>query len=99
MGLLVPWALVALGLAWAPFFPIIKKIWSSSFVLVAGGCSVMLLALAHWLVDVKGFRKLAFPLTVSAPWPVLSNKSISLPTTWVSELLLVRKSGLGVAGL
>jgi predicted acyltransferase len=49
--------LLALGWAWHPFFPVIKKIWSSSFVLVAAGWSALLLALFYTLVDVLGFRR------------------------------------------
>jgi predicted acyltransferase len=56
--------LVALGLAWSPLFPIIKKIWTSSYVLVAGGCSMMLLGSFHWVVDVKGWSKWALPFTI-----------------------------------
>ncbi|MDB6024031.1 MAG: hypothetical protein JWM68_254 [Verrucomicrobiales bacterium] len=37
-------------------FPVIKKIWSSSFVLVAGGFSAMLLGLFYFIVDVKKFN-------------------------------------------
>ena len=37
-------------------FPVVKKIWSSSFVLVAGGYSAMLLGLFYWVVDVKKWR-------------------------------------------
>ncbi len=48
--------LIALGWAWHPFFPVIKKIWSSSFVLVAGGWSAVLLGLFYWIVDVCGLR-------------------------------------------
>src|SRR5438046_4257605 len=33
---------IAAGLLWSIQFPIVKKIWSSSFVLVAGGCSALL---------------------------------------------------------
>jgi len=55
---------LALGLLWSPVFPVIKKIWTSSYVLVAGGCSFLLLALFYWLVDVKGWRKAAFPFVV-----------------------------------
>ena len=33
--------MLALGWAWHPFFPVIKKLWSSSFVLVAAGWSSM----------------------------------------------------------
>jgi len=54
-------AMIALGWAWHPFFPIIKKIWSSSFVLVAGGCSAVLLALFYALVDVHGWRRWTTP--------------------------------------
>jgi predicted acyltransferase len=48
--------MIALGWAWHPFFPVIKKIWSSSFVLVAGGWSAVLLALFYWMVDLRGWR-------------------------------------------
>ena len=36
-------------------FPVNKKLWSPSFVLVAGGCSSALLAVFHYLVDVKSW--------------------------------------------
>jgi predicted acyltransferase len=38
-------------------FPIIKQIWTSSFVLVAGGYSAVLLGVFHQLIDVWGWRK------------------------------------------
>ncbi|WP_397380942.1 acyltransferase family protein [Prosthecobacter sp.] len=49
--------LLALGWAWHPFFPIIKKIWSSSFVLVAAGWSAILLGLFYAIVDILGWRR------------------------------------------
>lgn len=55
---------LALGLAWMPFFPVIKKIWTSSYVLVAGGASLELLALFYYLVDVRGWTRWAFPFIV-----------------------------------
>ncbi|MBA3938399.1 MAG: DUF5009 domain-containing protein [Planctomycetes bacterium] len=48
--------LLALGWAWDLQFPVIKKVWTSSFVLVAGGWSVLLLAAFHWLIDVKMWK-------------------------------------------
>jgi predicted acyltransferase len=48
--------LVVAGWCWHPFFPIIKKIWSSSFVLVAAGWSALLLAAFYWLTDIKGWN-------------------------------------------
>jgi len=47
---------VIVGFAWSAQFPVVKKIWSSSFVLVAGGYSVMLLGLFYWVVDVLKFQ-------------------------------------------
>jgi predicted acyltransferase len=49
-------ALVTLGLFWGSQFPIIKKIWTSSFVLVTGGLSLVLLGLFHHLIDVCGYK-------------------------------------------
>ena len=43
--------LLAVGWAWHPFFPVIKKLWTSSFVLVAGGCSLLLMAVFLAIVD------------------------------------------------
>lgn len=43
----------ALGGLWALEFPINKKLWTSSFVMYAGGLSLMLLALAIWIVDAR----------------------------------------------
>jgi predicted acyltransferase len=43
----------ALGWAWGLEMPVIKKIWTSSYVLVAGGYSAMLLGAFFWIVDVK----------------------------------------------
>ncbi len=51
--------LVLAGHLWALQFPIIKAIWTSSFVLVAGGYSAILLGVAHQIVDVWGFKKWA----------------------------------------
>ena len=52
---------VFLGFVWGLEFPIIKKIWSSSYVLVAGGFSSILLGIFYWLVDVKKYRKWCQP--------------------------------------
>lgn len=48
------------GGIWSFNFPIIKNIWSSSFVLWAGGWSMLLLALFYWIIDVKGYQRWSF---------------------------------------
>lgn len=49
-------AMVAAGHLWSLQFPIIKYIWTSSFVLVAGGYSALLLGLFHQVIDVGGYK-------------------------------------------
>jgi predicted acyltransferase len=51
---------VLLGLLWSLLFPVIKLLWTSSFVLMGGGFSFLMLALFYWIIEVKGFRRWAF---------------------------------------
>ena len=50
------------GLLWDAWFPINKVLWTSSYVLLAGGLALLGLGLFYWLVDVKGYRRGALPL-------------------------------------
>jgi predicted acyltransferase len=61
---LLGFAFIALGLIWDIWHPIIKKLWTSSFVLFIGGICYLLLALFYWIVDIKGYRKWSLPLNV-----------------------------------
>jgi predicted acyltransferase len=47
---------LALGYWWALWFPLNKNLWTSSYVLVAGGYSLALLTLVFWAVEQKGWR-------------------------------------------
>jgi predicted acyltransferase len=55
---------LALGWIWSYWFPIVKLLFSSPFVLWACGWSYLLLALFYAVIDVLGFRRWAFPLVV-----------------------------------
>ena len=56
---------VGLGLAaHVTLCPIIKIIWTPSWVLFSGGCVIWMLAGFYFLFDVLPFRKLAWPLQV-----------------------------------
>jgi predicted acyltransferase len=44
--------------------PVVKRIWTPSWTLFSGGLCFLFLALFSWLVDVKRWRKWAFPLVV-----------------------------------
>ena len=52
---------VGLGLLWSLQFPIIKRIWTSSFCLVASGCASMLLGVFYLLIDVWRWQKWCGP--------------------------------------
>jgi predicted acyltransferase len=51
---------LAVGEIWAIKFPLIKNLWTSSFVMVTCGWSLLLLALFYGVIDVLGWRAWAF---------------------------------------
>ena len=54
-------ACLAAGWLWHLQFPVIKKLWTSSFVLVAAGYSSLLLAAFYQIIDVWKFQRWAQP--------------------------------------
>ena len=63
-------AMLAVGLLWHLDFPINKKMWTSSFVLVVGAYSILMFALFYWLIDVRGWRKWTLFFTVIGMNPI-----------------------------
>jgi predicted acyltransferase len=59
IGLLGGWALGALGIV-----PVVKRIWTPSWVLYSGGWCFLLLAGFYWVIDVLKFKGWSFPLVV-----------------------------------
>ncbi len=55
---------IALGLVWDQSFPIIKALWTSSYVVYTAGIATIILAVFLWVIDVKGYKKWAQPLVV-----------------------------------
>jgi len=53
--------LVSLGLLWNILFPVNKNMWTSSFVLVAGGFSLVLFSFFYYIIDVKTYQKWSLP--------------------------------------
>lgn len=49
--------LILAGLCLTGIFPLNKRIWSPSYVLVTCGMAASLLALLSWLIDAKGWRR------------------------------------------
>lgn len=63
MGAGIPLIISALLLGHV-MIPIIKPMWTSSFNLLACGCSFVLFGLFYWLVDVLNWKKLSTPFEV-----------------------------------
>jgi len=53
--------LLIVGLLWNNVFPINKNMWTSSFVLYAGGWSLLLLSAFYLVIDVIGLKKWCMP--------------------------------------
>lgn len=49
--------LVSAGLLWSLQMPIIKRVWSSSMVLYAGGICFLLMALFYYIIDYRGYTR------------------------------------------
>lgn len=73
---------VALGFLWGLEFPVIKKIWTSSYVLVAGGFSALLLGAFYWIVDVKKWRAWCQPFV----WIGMNPLTIYLTSNFLGGL-------------
>jgi predicted acyltransferase len=53
--------LILVGLAWHPWFPINKSLWTSSYVLFTAGMASYLFGLVYWIADARGHRAWAQP--------------------------------------
>jgi len=76
-----------LGQLWNPWFPINKKLWTSSYVLYAGGWSILLLSLFYWLFDSLELQKRS-RLARGILWPMLVFGSNAITAYCFSELLV-----------
>jgi len=56
--------LVALGWIWSFWFPINKRLWTSSYVVFTAGLALCFLGTCYWLIDIKKFTTWAKPFVV-----------------------------------
>ena len=47
---------IGLGLAWEPWLPINKALWTGSYAVFTAGAAWMALAIGYWLIEVRGSR-------------------------------------------
>jgi predicted acyltransferase len=53
-------AMFVAGMIWGLFFPVVRSLWSSSFVLETCGITTLLLAVFYWLIDIREYKSWAF---------------------------------------
>jgi heparan-alpha-glucosaminide N-acetyltransferase len=55
---------VGMALGWLGICPVVKRIWTPSWVLFSGGWCMLLMAGFYALMDLRGRKRWAFPLVV-----------------------------------
>ena len=55
---------LAIGYGTSLFVPVVMKMWTASYGLMSAGWACLMLLFFYWLIDIRGYRKWAFPLTV-----------------------------------
>jgi predicted acyltransferase len=56
--------LLALGWSWSLLFPLNKSLWTGSYVVYTSGLALLTLAVCYWLIDLKGYKRWAWPFVV-----------------------------------
>jgi predicted acyltransferase len=65
LGLAIGGSVAAgVGWVWGLVFPLNKALWTSSYAVYTAGLGAVFLAACLWLVDVKGWRRAAYPFVV-----------------------------------
>jgi predicted acyltransferase len=76
--------LLASGYPWSVWFPLNKKLWTSSYVLVSAGWSLALLTVAYWAIEQRGWFKGRGKVGI---WTWLVFGSNAIVAYMISELL------------
>jgi predicted acyltransferase len=80
--------LVLLGLAAGyTVCPIIKRIWTPSWVLWSGGIVILMLAAFYAIMDIGGWKKWAFPLMVVGMNSIAMYMGSQLSRSWIKDTL------------
>ena len=89
IGLFSGWALGALGVC-----PVVKRIWTPSWVLFSGGWCFLLLAGFYWVIDVRRIKGWAFPLVVVGMNSIAAYLIAHGPDTYIAKNLATHFGGV-----
>jgi predicted acyltransferase len=57
---IIGFALIGLGWLWGQWFPIIKALWTSSYVLYTAGIATLCWMILIWIIDFKGIKRIFY---------------------------------------
>jgi predicted acyltransferase len=66
-----------LGRTWAIWFPINKKLWTSSYVLFTAGLALICLALCYWFMDIKRWGEIRSNRIWTKPFLIFGRNAIT----------------------
>lgn len=76
------------GRTWAIWFPLNKKLWTSSFVLFTAGFALVCLALCYWAVDIKRWGTAGLGAALAKPFLMFGRNAITAYiVAWFFDIL------------
>jgi heparan-alpha-glucosaminide N-acetyltransferase len=83
------------------FCPIVKRIWTPSWAVFSAGWAFWFLGIFYWIVDMRGHRRLAFPLAIVGMNSILVYVVAHVTDSWLSAMLRIhlRTFDQGLQGL
>jgi predicted acyltransferase len=85
---------LVLGYAMDPMTPIIKRICTSSFVIVSGGWCLIVLALFYWMMDVRGYRRWAAFAVIVGMNPIFIYMFSNTVGSWFNDFVGIFTGGI-----
>ena len=68
--------------------PIIKRLWTPSYVLYSGGWVMLIAAMLYWIIDVRGIRRWTFAFVVVGMNSIVMYLLAALAAAWIRHLLI-----------
>lgn len=84
LGIVVGWLLDATGIC-----PLVKRIWTPSWALFSTGWCCLILAALYWLIDIRQYKRWAFPLVVVGMNSIAIYCMEMMLKSWVGKSLTI----------
>ena len=85
-------ALIIGGLIWNFAFPINKKLWTSSYVLFAGGLSMLIFSICFYIVDILGIKNWGRPFVVFGTNAILAYLVSEFLILFMNEFIKIQEA-------